>query len=156
LINRATFLKVASSVVSVFLLCSFALGSVRAIGDEDLIADTLKNGTVDQKLAVVRSLGEMNSKLALNLLIQSLKDSNSKVGAAAAGILGRKSDPEAVEALRGVLVERQRGVWQTAWYILARSGDKHAEQWAIKALSDKDPAVREFSAKALDSKYQDL
>jgi len=96
----------------------------------------LASPDMNERLAAVQKLAESRSPLAINPLIEALKDPSFQVRAEAARALGERGDMRAVEPLIAALKYEESWVRGAAAYALGTIGDPRAFQPLAEALND--------------------
>jgi HEAT repeat protein len=120
------------------------------IEGSDFLVQELTNNNPFVKVIVEETLMGMEHQIALDPLIQALKDKNGDIRKRAAEILCRIGEP-AVMPLIQVLEDEDRYIRYGSAESLGIIGDERAVKPLIHTLKDKDSYVRLEAAGALDS-----
>ena len=118
-----------------------------AIG-EIVLFQALKTADAEIRRRGVKTLGQIGSPRAVELLIAALKDEDRDIQEQAATVLREIRDPHAVEPFIAALKHEYRWVRGLAADVLGQIGDLAVEP-LIAALKDKDQEVRLLAARAL-------
>jgi HEAT repeat protein len=118
-----------------------ALTLSRHLGETDPIVRT----------ALIEAIGEAGDPTQAEALLPFIEDANSNVRRAAAHSLGQLGNPESCAALTALLVRPGEPLLarRAAAAALIRVARPEAQPQLIAALSDPDPQVRAYVARAL-------
>jgi len=141
-------------IIVVALIVFFSIPPALCAENEDinqLIKDLKYHNNHYSRERAARRLGRIKDPRAVEPLIESLKDKNSKVRANVAEALGKLKDPRAVEPLIEGLKLTNDIFYENAAVKALANIDKPAMEQLIKALKDKTNnwTVRNASAKAI-------
>ena len=100
---------------------------MKKIKDVSGLIRVLKDENISFKQRhVAEALGDTSSELAVEPLIQALKDEDSRVRSSAASALGLIGDNRAVEPLIGALKDEDSSIREIVSYSLGRIEDNRA------------------------------
>jgi MFS family permease len=123
-----------------------SLKSYRAAG---LILRLQESPRESVRLRSARRLGELQSPLAINPLVESLQDPSTSVRNAAANSLGRIGMADAAEPLARALFDRDSGIHARAARALGRIGGPDSLRALLQNLRHGDPRVLRVTVDSL-------
>ncbi len=155
--NRITGVKTLIPIITLILfIVPFSLAEFYEKTDNSdrpenfyEIINNLKNANPEIQKRAAWSLGEIEDKEAVPVLLETLKDSNPEVRGMAAWALGEIKDFSAVDPLIQVLSDKDQIVKEIAVKALGELGDNKAVDALAMVLNDKNPDIRYASVWAL-------
>ncbi len=128
--------------------------SVPPSGEVYCLADIATSGqSKGERLGAVRALGKIGDPRAVRPLIDLLNDTDPEIRAAVTASLGELKSGRAIEALTGLLRDREErvSIRKQAVISLAAIRTTGATDVLEKFIADQeeDPAVREFASDVL-------
>ncbi len=129
---------------------------VRAFwGGEGDLAERLKNGTTEQRLAAVDELSRIGSTQALRTIAEYVRDPEDQVARRSLLSMGRRDWPEGLEAIGLALDDERELVREAALAAMARHDRKQVDVDLVVRLlsSDSGPNARAAAANVAGSLY---
>ena len=126
------------------------LGQGRYRGARDRFERWLAEGTLEQRVAAARALGQLQAVECATSLLAALRDEAWQVRAQAARALGRVRAPIAVTALAARLTDPSWWVRRHAAYALGALGNDGQEALRRIAQTSPDPYARDMAREVLE------
>jgi HEAT repeat protein len=126
------------------------IGRGRYRGARDKLERLLASGTLDERVAAARALGELRAEECATALVAALQDEAWPVRAQAARGLGRAGAPIAVEELAVRLTDASWWVRRHAAYALAELGTEGRDTLHRLASTSSDPYARDMAREVLE------
>lgn len=114
-----------------------------------MVSEAPKSKSITIKMAIMKALGKINNKEAIDLLIKSLKDKAAPVRQIAAESLKEKTPPEAFEPLLALISDKVWQVRSAAVETLAKYNDPKCIKPLIDQLKDEKGRVTDDIEKTL-------
>jgi hypothetical protein len=119
-------------------------------GARDRLERYLADGTLEQRVAAARALGQLQAVECSTSLLRALKDEAWQVRSQAARALGRVRSMVAIEALASRLTDPSWWVRHHAAYALGALGQDGQETLRRVAQTSPDPYARDMAREVLD------